>query len=381
MFVRIKHLIIKEFIQSFRDKRLLFIIFIAPIIQLVLFGFAITTDIKDVPTIIMDLDRTAESRSFISKIENGGNFRIDYYINDEKEIVSMLDSGKAELAVKIYPGFEKSLKKGNTAAIQVIIDGSNSNTAAMILNHMSQISANYSMSILIERIDHFEKLSGKKISRSLDFFSNEIRIWYNPSLKSRISNIPGVLAFILLVLTVILTSVSIVKERERGTIEQLIVSPLKPVELILGKTIPFAIIGFIDVLIVISLTFSLFKIPLNGNLPLLFFSMLLYLFNTLGVGLFISTVSKTQQQAMMTSFFFTMPAVMLSGFVFPIENMPKVIQYLTYINPVKYFLVIVNGIFLKGTGFSILWPNMLALGAIGFIILFISVIRFKKRLE
>ena len=381
MFVRIKHLIIKEFIQSFRDKRLLFIIFIAPIIQLVLFGFAITTDIKDVPTIIMDLDRTAESRSFISKIENGGNFQIDYYINDEKEIVSMLDSGKAELAVKIYPGFEKSLKKGNTAAIQVIIDGSNSNTAAMILNHMSQISANYSMSILIERIDHFEKLSGKKISRSLDFFSNEIRIWYNPSLKSRISNIPGVLAFILLVLTVILTSVSIVKERERGTIEQLIVSPLKPVELILGKTIPFAIIGFIDVLIVISLTFSLFKIPLNGNLPLLFFSMLLYLFNTLGVGLFISTVSKTQQQAMMTSFFFTMPAVMLSGFVFPIENMPKVIQYLTYINPVKYFLVIVNGIFLKGTGFSILWPNMLALGAIGFIILFISVIRFKKRLE
>ena len=293
----------------------------------------------------------------------------------------MLDSGKAELAVKIYPGFEKSLKKGNTAAIQVIIDGSNSNTAAMILNHMSQISANYSMSILIERIDHFEKLSGKKISRSLDFFSNEIRIWYNPSLKSRISNIPGVLAFILLVLTVILTSVSIVKERERGTIEQLIVSPLKPVELILGKTIPFAIIGFIDVLIVISLTFSLFKIPLNGNLPLLFFSLLLYLFNTLGVGLFISTVSKTQQQAMMTSFFFTMPAVMLSGFVFPIENMPKVIQYLTYINPVKYFLVIVNGIFLKGTGFSILWPNMLALGAIGFIILFISVIRFKKRLE
>ena len=274
MFVRIKHLIIKEFIQSFRDKRLLFIIFIAPIIQLVLFGFAITTDIKDVPTIIMDLDRTAESRSFISKIENGGNFRIDYYINDEKEIVSMLDSGKAELAVKIYPGFEKSLKKGNTAAIQVIIDGSNSNTAAMILNHMSQISANYSMSILIERIDHFEKLSGKKISRSLDFFSNEIRIWYNPSLKSRISNIPGVLAFILLVLTVILTSVSIVKERERGTIEQLIVSPLKPVELILGKTIPFAIIGFIDVLIVISLTFSLFKIPLNGNLPLLFFSIL-----------------------------------------------------------------------------------------------------------
>jgi ABC-2 type transport system permease protein len=381
MLIRIKHLIIKEFIQTFRDRRLLFIIFISPILQLVLFGFAITTDIKDVPTLIMDLDRSAESRSFISKIENSGNFRIDYYIDDEKEVVRMLDSGKAELAVRIYPGFEKSLKKGDTATIQLIIDGSNSNSASAILNHMSQISANYSMSILIERIDHFEKLSGKKISRDLDFFSNETRVWYNPSLKSRISNIPGVLAFILLVLTVILTSVSIVKERERGTIEQLIVSPIRPVELILGKTIPFAIIGFIDVLIVISLSFSLFNIPLRGSLLLLFFAMLLYLLNTLGVGLFISTVSKTQQQAMMSSFFFTMPAVMLSGFVFPIENMPKAIQFLTYINPVKYFLTIVNGIFLKGTGLSILWPNMLALGGIGFIILFISVMRFKKRLE
>ena len=381
MLARIRHLIIKEFIQSFRDKRLLFIIFIAPMIQLVLFGFAINTDVKDIPTLIMDLDKTAESRSFISVIERSGNFRIDKYIYDEKEIVSMLDNGKAELAVRIYPGFGESLKKGNTAIIQLVIDGSNSNSAAVILNHMSQISANYSRSILIERIDYFEKISGKKISRDLDFFSNETRIWYNPSLKSRISNIPGVLAFILLILTVILTSVSIVKERERGTIEQLIVSPIKPVELILGKTIPFAIIGFIDVLIVTSLSFSLFNIPLNGSLLLLFFSMILYLLNTLGVGLFISTVSKTQQQAMMSSFFFTMPAVMLSGFIFPIENMPKVIQYLTYINPVKYFLVIVNGIFLKGIGFSILWPNMLALGAIGFIILFISVIRFKKRLE
>jgi ABC-2 type transport system permease protein len=381
VLVRIKHLIIKEFIQSFRDKRLLFIIFIAPMIQLILFGFAINTDIKDIPTLIMDLDRSAESRSFISAIEKSGNFRLDYYVNSEKEIIDILDRGKADLAVRIYPGFEKNLKKGNTATIQLIIDGSNSNSAAVILNHMSQISSNYSTSILIDRIDHFEKLSGKKTSRSLNFFSNEARIWYNPSLKSRISNIPGVLAFILLILTVILTSVSIVKERERGTIEQLMVSPIKPVELVIGKTIPFAIIGFIDVLIVISLSFSLFDIPLNGSLTLLFFAMLLYLLNTLGIGLFISTVSKTQQQAMMSSFFFTMPAVMLSGFVFPIENMPKAIQFLTYVNPVKYFLIIINGIFLKGIGLSILWPDMLALGGIGFIILFISVIRFKKRLE
>ncbi|MCL4378455.1 MAG: ABC transporter permease [Actinobacteria bacterium] len=381
MFIRIKHLIIKEFIQVIRDRRMLFLIFIAPIIQLLLFGYAITTDIKDTPVAMMDLDQTVESRNFISGFTNSGNFSIDYYINSEKEITALLDSGKTQAVIKINPGFEKNIKKGEQAEVEVIIDGSNSNTAVIILNYINQISANYSKSILIKRIDNIERLQGRTISRSIDFFSNEIRVWYNPALKSRVSNIPAVVAFILLISTVMLTSMSIVREREAGTIEQLIVTPIKSAELIIGKTLPFALIGFMDVLIVISISYSWFKIPIKGDLLILFFGMVLYLFTTLGVGLFISTVSRTQQQAMMSTFFFTMPSVMLSGFVFPIENMPKIIQYITYLNPLKYFLVIINGIFLKGIGIKILWPQMAALAVLGSAILLISINRFRKRLE
>jgi ABC-2 type transport system permease protein len=381
MFSRIKELIIKEFIQISRDKRMLLLVFIAPIIQLILFGYAITTDIENISTAIWDLDRTYESRDFISCIENSGNFNLNYYADSEQEITSLLESRDAQIAVKINPGFGKDIKKGNEAKIQIIIDGSDSNSAAVTLGYINQISANYSRSVLIERLNQFKLLKQENISTNIDSFSNEIRFWFNPTLKSRFSNVPAVMAFILLISTIMLTSMSIVKEKEAGTIEQLIVTPIKPIELIAGKTIPFAIIGFIDVLLVISVSYSWFKIPLRGNLLILFFSMILYLFATLGVGLFISTISRTQQQAMMSTFFFMMPAVLLSGFMFPIENMPVIIQYITYLNPLRYFFVIITGIFLKGTGLGILWPQMLALGIIGIIILAISIFRFRKRLE
>jgi ABC-2 type transport system permease protein len=381
MFSRIKELIIKEFIQISRDKRMLLLVFIAPIIQLILFGYAITTDIENISTAIWDLDRTYESRDFISCIENSGNFNLNYYADSEQEITSLLESGDAQVAVKINPGFGKDIKKGNEAKIQIIIDGSDSNSAAVILGYINQISANYSRSVLVERLNQFKLLKQENISTNIDSFSNEIRFWFNPTLKSRFSNVPAVMAFILLISTIMLTSMSIVKEKEAGTIEQLIVTPIKPIELIAGKTIPFAIIGFIDVLLVISVSYSWFKIPLRGNLLILFFSMILYLFATLGVGLFISTISRTQQQAMMSTFFFMLPAVLLSGFMFPIENMPVIIQYITYLNPLRYFFVIITGIFLKGTGLGILWPQMLALGIIGIIILAISIFRFRKRLE
>lgn len=381
MFSRIKELIIKEFIQISRDKRMLLVVFIAPLIQLILFGYAITTDIENISTAIWDMDRTPESRNFISSIEDSGNFNLNYYVDSEHEIINLLESGDAQVAVRIDPGFGKDIKKGDEAKIQVIIDGSDSNSAAVILGYINQISASYSNSILIERLNKFELLKQEYIETNIDSFSNEIRFWFNPTLKSRFSNVPAVMAFVLLISTIMLTSMSIVKEKEAGTIEQLIVTPIKPIELIAGKTIPFAIIGFIDVLLVISVSYSWFGIPLRGNLLILFFSMILYLFTTLGVGLFISTISRTQQQAMMSSFFFMMPAVLLSGFMFPIENMPTVIQYITYLNPLRYFFVIITGIFLKGTGLGILWPQMLALGIIGIIILTVSILRFRKRIE
>lgn len=360
---------------------MLMLVFAAPIIQLLLFGYAITTDIKNISTAVWDLDKTYQSRDFISDFENSGNFNLNYYVNSEDEIIKLLDSGDAQVTIKINPGFGKDIENGSQARVQVIIDGSDSNSAVIILNYINQISAEYSKSILIERIERLELLSGRSISKNIDFFSNEARIWYNPELKSKISNVPAVVAFILLITTIMLTSMSIVKEKEAGTIEQLIVTPIKPIELVIGKTLPFAIIGFTDVLLVIAISYSWFKIPLEGNPFILFFGMILYLFTTLGVGLFISTVSKTQQQAMMTTFFFMMPAILLSGFMFPIENMPRIIQYITYLNPLRYFLVIITGIFLKGNGLDILWPQMLALGIIGIVVLLISIFRFRKRLE
>ncbi len=360
---------------------MLLLVFIAPIMQLLLFGYAITTDVENISTAVWDLDRTHQSRDFISHIENSGNFDLNYYVNSEHEITNLLNSGDAQVSIKINPGFEQNIKKGSKSAVQVIIDGSDSNSAVIILGYINQISIDYSRSILIERIDKLEILKQSTTSRNIDFFSNEIRFWFNPTLKSRTSNVPAVMAFILLISTIMLTSMSIVKEKEAGTIEQLIVTPIKPIELVAGKTLPFAIIGFVDVLLVISVSYSWFEIPLQGNLLILFLGMILYLLATLGVGLFISTISKTQQQAMMSTFFFMMPAILLSGFMFPIENMPRIIQYITYLNPLRYFFVIITGIFLKGSGLGILWPQMLGLGIIGIVVLTISIFRFRKRLE
>jgi len=380
MFSRIKEIIIKEFIQISRDKRMLVLVFAVPIIQLILFGYAITTDIENISTAIWDLDKTYQSREFISGFNNSGNFNLEYYVNSEDEIIRLLDSGEIQVAIKINPGFEKDIKSGNEASVQVIIDGSDSNSATIILNYINEIASDYSTSILMERINRLELARGADIGRSINFFSNEVTIWYNPGLKSRISNVPAVVAFILMITTIMLTSMSIIKEKESGTIEQLIVTPIRPVEMVIGKTLPFAAIGFIDVILVISVAYSWFKIPLEGNLLIMFVSTILYLFTTLGVGIFISTISKTQQQAMMSTFFFSMPAILLSGFMFPIENMPLIIRYITYLNPLRYFLVIITGIFLKANGLDVLWPQMLALGSIGIIIFSISVSRFRKRL-
>ena len=381
MWSRIKELIIKEFIQISRDKRMLLLVFAVPIIQLLLFGYAITTDIKNIPTAVLNMDKSSYSRDLIQAFENSGKFNINLMIDSENAIPEVLDKGKAETVIKIGPDFEKDLKSGKQAKIQVVIDGSDSNSAAMIMSYAGQICFNFSRTILVERMERIKVLKGRDSGSTLDLFSNEIRVWYNPALKSRVSNVPAVMAFILLISTMMLTSMSIVKERESGTIEQLIVTPIKPIELVIGKTMPFAIIGFIDVVLVLAVSYSWFKIPLTGNLLILFLAMVLYLLTTLGVGLFISPISRTQQQAMMSTFFFTMPAILLSGFMFPIENMPSAIQYLTYINPIRYFYVIIVSIFLKGAGLNILWDEMLALGALGVFILIISIVRFNKRLE
>jgi len=369
MMDRIKNIILKEFIQTFRDKRTRFVLFITPLIQLMMFGYVVTTDVNHISTAFLDLDHSYESRELARRLEASGYFQIAHTPSSPSEMTALLDAGKILCAIQINRGFSKDIKKGNTADIQVIVDGSDSNTATIALNYGSGIITKYAEDM---------SGSGSKIKAGKTDF--RMRVWYNPNLRSRNYNVPGVIASILMLTCLMLTSMAIVREREIGTMEQLMVTPIKPIELMLGKTIPFAVIGIIDMLLVTAVGLFWFDIPMKGSLLFLLAGTAVYLLSVLGIGLFISTVSRTQQQALMVTFFFNMPALLLSGFTFPIENMPKIFQYITYLNPFRYFLIIIRGIFLKGNGMSILWPEMAALLILGIFIIGASTLRFQKRL-
>jgi len=367
----IAHLARKEFIQTFRDKRMLFPIFAAPIIQLILFGYAVTIDIKHTPIAVLDFDRTPASRNFISSFSQTDLFDLKFQPETYKTMDKLLQRGKIQAALVIPAKFEKNLKNNSQSSLQIILDGTDANSTTIILNYLSQITAKYSENIL-------RNLKNSHIAGLVEL---RPRIWFNPELKSSIYMVPGVICLILLITTLLLTSMAITKERESGTIEQLIVSPIKPWELILGKTIPFVLIGLADVTLIILAGKLIFNLPIRGSLLFLGGVSLLFIMTTLSLGIFISTVSRTQQQAMMSSFFFVFPAMLLSGIFSPIESMPQSIQYITLLNPLRYFSQAVRGILLKGNDISSLWPQVLALFAFGLAALFFSSLRFKKRLE
>jgi len=376
MFERIKHILIKEFIQIFRDPRMKAVIFVMPMIQVMVFGYAVTTDVKNIPTAVYDLDNSPDSRNLIREFTYSGYFDVKKDISTDKEQKFLMDKAVVNAVIRINRGFSEDIKAHRIARFQLVVDGTDSNTASIILTYANQIVERYSSKVLskrskiiLDRINSFPKVELRT------------RSWFNENLESRNFYVPGVIALIVMLITLLLTSMAIVREKEIGTIEQLIVSPIRSFELILGKLAPFAIIGLIDALLVTLVGVLWFKVPIRGNLLLLLGSTFLYLLTTLGVGLFISTLAGTQQEAMMSTFFFYFPAVLLSGFMFPIANMPKVIQYVTYINPLRYFLVILRGIFLKGSDFHILWPQMLALLVMGVGILTLSSLRFQKRLN
>lgn len=371
MLRTVRHIIRKEFIQTFRDRRMLFPIFVAPVVQLILFGYAVTTDIKHISLAVLDYDRTHESRHLVSSFSQSKSFNLDFYLKSPQEIDVLLEKEKIKAAVVIPRNFERNLKKGAQTSLQVILDGTDANSATIIMSYISQLVAKHSENILTEIRDN----GGGGIVVS------QPRVWYNPNLKSSVYMVPGVICLILLITTLLLTSMAVTKEREMGTLEQLIVSPIKPWELILGKTIPFVFIGFCDVVLIISAGKLIFDVPIRGNLLFLFGVALLFVLTTLSLGLFISTISRTQQQAMMTAFFFAMPAMLLSGIFSPIENMPRIIQQITLLNPLRYFSTAVRGILLKGNDISILWPQVLALFIFGITASIFSSLRFKKYLE
>ncbi len=369
--------IIKEFIQFMRDPKMFRVVLIAPVIQLIFLGYAANRDIKDSVTVLFDQDRSSASREYIRSFDKSGYFSIEYNVSSYDEMTKMIDDGKALIGITIPYDFEKDINNKRTANVQVIIDGSDGNKASIVAGYVLTITAGFAKNISVENLER----SGMKTSL-VSSIEPEARVWYNPNLTTRNYFLPSIVGLVLIIITVNMTSLAIVKEREIGTLEQLIVTPIKPYQLILGKLIPFSIIGFVAVILVLSVMRFWFGIEVKGSVPFLFVSSFVFMLSTLGLGLFVSTISRTQQQAMITSAFLViMPMIFLSGFSFPIENMPVIIQYITYIIPLKYFIIIIRGIVIKGLGFYDLWRETAVLLFMGLLILTLSSMRFSKKLE
>ncbi len=370
----------KEFLQFKRDKRMFAVILIAPVVQLIFLGYAATLDVKDVKTVVWDQDKSSTSREFLEKYERSGYFTLQYHVSSYKEITDLLDNGDVIMAIIIPADFEKDVRSGRTSKLQTIFDGSDGNKALIAAGYSQGITVSFGSHIVSEFIER----SGKKNLpvMKIPVIEAETRAWYNPDLVTRNYMLPGIVGLLIMVVTINLTSLAIVKEREIGTFEQLIVTPLKSYQIIIGKLVPFSILGFVSITIVMTVMRYWFGIEVKGSVGLLYFSALLFMLSTLGLGLFVSTISKTQQQATMTSFFgVMMPMIYLSGFSFPIENMPMWVQWITYLIPLRYFITIVRGIILKGVGFAELYDQFLALFIFGILILALSSLRFNKKLE
>ncbi len=375
MFERIRQMLVKEFIQVFRDPRMRMVIFVFPCVQTLVIGYAVTLDVNHVPTAIYDLDQSVDSRELVARLVGSGYFDVVEHVDNDRRARELLDRGQVTAVVRLDHGFADDLRAGRTAPVQVLVDGTDSNTAGIVLGYVSRITGAASQEILAERLRRQTGLSSPPGLVEL-----RTRAWFNENLQSRWFFVPGVIAVVVSLATLLLTSMAVVREKEIGTMEQILVSPITPTEFILGKTVPFALIGFVDVIAVTVVGVFWFEVPIRGSLLLLFGATGLYLMTTLGIGLYISTISQTQQQAMMSTFFFFMPAVLLSGFMFPIANMPVLVQWLTFLNPMRYVMVILRGIFLKGVGISILWPQIAALAVMGMVTLGVASRRFRKTL-
>jgi drug efflux transport system permease protein len=378
--LRILYIAKKEFIQVFRDPRMVGIIFIAPIFQLFVFGYAITTDVKDITVAVMDQDKSQNSRDVTRAIFNSGYFTNAGSVESDEDIAAALVHTKADLVIVIPEDFSKCIAKGQTANLQIIMDGGESNSAAVGMGYLGKTLVSFGQGQIETRMSSIAVMTQGKL-RSLPIVNAETRFRYNPELKSSMYLVPGVLAMILMIITLMLTSLAITREREIGTMEQLVVTPIKPYQFMLGKMLPFVVIGLVDVTIILIVAVGHFDLPIRGSLPLLYFAAILFLFTTLGMGLLISTVSHTQQQAIFVSFMFTMPAILLSGLMFPIANMPDPVQWLAYLNPFTHFLIIIRGIILKGNGFFILAPQFFMLFALGLMVLALAVSRFQKTID
>jgi ABC-2 type transport system permease protein len=370
MWQRIISIILKEFIQLRRDRRTVAMIVVIPIIQMSLFGYALSTDIKNVSLVVWDASNTPESRELIESFDQTEFFSVNFYATDYDDITERIESGEARTALVIPPEYSNHLHRGETAPVQFFTDGSEPTSGIQALANAS----------LIVQAKGAELMSKAQLSEVALPISLQPRVWYNPAMQSSIFYLPGLVGLILQMLTVMLTAFAIVRERENGTIEQLNVTPLRRGELIVGKLIPYIIISYAQVILVLVTAVVVFSMPIRGNLLLLLALTALFLMFSLGIGLFISTISRTQFQAMQASVMILLPSIILSGFIFPVESMPKVAQWIAAILPLTYYLRIVRGIVVKGIGMEYLWQDTVILAAMGLLTLVIASSRVRKTL-
>jgi ABC-2 type transport system permease protein len=366
--------IVKEFLQLRRDRRSWPLIFVSPVVQLTLFGFAVNTDVNRVPMLLVDRDRTAASRALCDSFTSSGYFELVGVEDGVNGIERWFLDGSAQVALVVGEGYGEAVAAGRRPRIQVVADGSDASPATVALGYASALVSRSSGELVAERL--------RALGRAPGSTSLVPRVFYNPDLKSRWFYVPAVLAMVLMVMTGILSAMGVVREKEIGTMEQIIVTPLKAWQLLVGKLFPFAVIGLIQVLLISAVAVLGFGVPIRGSFLLLLALTQLFVLNTLGLGLLVSTLVQTQQQAMMTAAFTMMlPMIYLSGLIFPIENMPPLIQLFTYAVPLRYYAIIVRGVFLKGSGMAVLWPEALTLLLMGLGILALAASRFRKRLD
>lgn len=372
MFERLKAMLIKEFIQTFRDPRMRVVLFILPAIQTIIFGYAVNMDVRNIPTAVIDQDNSPQSRELLTVLFSSGHFKLTHHLVDDRAADRLLEQGAVRLVLVVNHGLAAELGRGKAVTLQALLDGSDSTTVGVILGYLTRFAEARNISILVEQA---ARSGGKLLPGTVRM---ETRAWFNPDLSSPPFYVPAVIANILYIITMLLSAMAVVREKEIGTIEQVIVTPIRKYEFILGKTLPFVLIGYANVFLISLVGWLVFRVPVRGSITLLIVATGLFLMSSLGTGLFLSTISQTQQQATMSAFFIIFIAMLLSGFAFPVENMPLPVQWLTVINPVRWFMEIIRGLYLKGVGLSILWPQLLSLLAIGAVVLGVAVVRFRK---
>ena len=372
---RLASIIRKEFIQIFRDKRTLALILVIPIMQLFLLGYAATNDVRNVPLAVFDQSNSAESRALLDSYRAADYFSIAYAAGSESELQNLIETGQAKAALIIPPDYAVRLQAGD-AQVMFILDGSDPSVASTSLSAAKLIGQNHATTILAEKIARSGM--GIKLQPPVDVRTT---VWYNPDLISAHFMIPGVIGMILYAITAILTASAVVRERERGTIEQLIVTPIRPWELVIGKILPYSLLALFDTLAVLFIGNWWFGVPIRGSLALIIGVSAIFLLSGLGIGLFASTIANTQQEAMLTVWMTLLPAIFLSGFFFPLEAMPQILQWVSYIMPLRYYLSIIRVLLLKGVGLESILPDFIALTAFGLVIMTAAALRFRKRLD